>query len=102
MKVLTILTLLSSPVFGASLLKRTNRNMEKVQFESNFHSALNHLMRKTLMQDVSTYFDVILSGAETLAEVNAVLAQRNPHFVQLNQQELDILIDHWLFQMLAK
>ena len=68
----------------------------------DFHSALERLMRTRLLQDISTYYDVILSGAETLSEVNAVLTKRDPHFVPLSQQELDILVNHWLFQMLAK
>ena len=68
----------------------------------DFHSALERLMRTGLLQDISTYYDVILSGAETLSEVNAVLTKRDPHFVPLSQQELDILVNHWLFQMLAK
>ena len=89
------------------LLKRTARYMDtklyvKNQHEPDFHRALEHLMQTTIMQDVSTYFDVILSGAGTLAEVNAVLAKRNPHFIELNQQQLDFLIEQWLFQLLAK
>ena len=89
------------------LLKRKVRSMDtklygKTQHEPGFHSALEHLMQTTIMQDVSTYFDVVLSGAASLAEVNAVLAKRNPHFIELNQQQLDFLIDQWLFQLLAK
>ena len=54
------------------------------------------------MQDESTFYDIILSGAGTLSEVNEVLSMRDPHFVKLSQDELDTLIEQWLFQMLAK
>ena len=54
------------------------------------------------MQDESTFYDIILSGADTLSEVNEVLSMRDPHFVKLSQDELDTLIEQWLFQMLAK
>ena len=76
---------------------------------ANFRGALSgtvapikHLMRRTLMQDESTFYDIILSGAESLSEVNELLSKRDPHFVKLSQNELDTLIDQWLFQMLAK
>jgi len=76
---------------------------------ANFRGALagtvtpiKHLMRRTLMQDESTFYDIILSGAESLSEINELLLMRDPHFVKLSQNELDTLIDQWLFQMLAK
>ena len=61
-----------------------------------------HLMRRTWMQDESTFYDIILSGAESLSEINELLSMRDPHFVKLSQNEFDTLIDQWLFQMLAK
>ena len=63
---------------------------------------IENLMRRTLMQDESTFYDIILSGAGTLSEVNEVLSMRDPHFVKLSQDQLDTLIEQWLFQMLAK
>ena len=54
------------------------------------------------MQDESTFYDIILSGAESLSEINELLSMNDPHFVKLSQNELDILIHQWLFQMLAK
>ena len=76
---------------------------------ANFRGALagtvtpiKHLMRRTLMQDESTFYDIILSGAESLSEINELLLMRDPHFVKLSQNEFDTLIDQWLFQMLAK
>ena len=65
-------------------------------------TSISHTMKRTIMQDESTFYDIILSGADTLPEVNALLTQRDPHFVELKQDELDMLIDQWLFQMLAK
>ena len=57
---------------------------------ANFRGALagtvtpiKHLMRRTLMQDESTFYDIILSGAESLSEVNELLSKRDPHFVKL-------------------
>jgi len=102
MKIFSILIILNISVFGASGLKRTTRNMDKRRLESDFHRGLENLMRKSVMQDLSTYFDVILSGAVTLAEVNAVLTKRDPHFNGLSQEELDLLVSQWLFQMLSK
>ena len=85
-------------------LKRTTRKRNKIHnHEHNFHDALDRLMRtRIILHDESTYYDVILSGAETLDEVNAVFTKRNPRFVPLSQEELDVLVNHWLFQMLSK
>ena len=82
-------------------LKRKIRNAVG-DHGQGLHSALERIMRTTLLQDISTYYAVILSGAETLSEVNEVLTKRDPHFDPLTQQELDILVDQWLFQMLSK
>ena len=103
MKIFSILTIVNISAFGASQLKRTARNADDRQLEpGSFHRSLENLMRKSIMQDLSTYYDVMLSGAQTLAEVNAVLAKRDPHFIELSQEELDILVSQWLFQMLSK
>ena len=102
MKIFSILTTLNISAFGASLLKRSARSVDKHQLESGLHRSLENLMRKSIMQDLSTYYDVMLSGAGTLAEVNAVLAKRDPHFIGLSQEELDLLVSQWLFQMLSK
>ena len=84
-------------------------NLKRSSRGPNFRGALGgvanpigHLMRRTMMQDESTFYDIMLSGADTLPEVNALLKKRNPHFNELSQKELDKLIDQWLFQMLAK
>ena len=102
MKLFSVLTIFNIIALGASVLKRTTRIMDKRGFESDFHRGLENLMRKSVMQDLSTYFDVILSGAGTLAEVNAVLTNRDPHFIGLTQEEFDLLVSKWLFQMLSK
>lgn len=102
MKIFSVLTIFNISVFGASVLKRTTRIVDNSRLESDFHRGLENLMRKSVMQDLSTYFDVILSGAGTLAEVNAVLTKRDPHFIGLSQEELDLLVSKWLFQMLSK
>ena len=103
MKIFSILTIVNISAFGASQLKRTARNADDRQLEpGSFRRSLENLMRKSIMQDLSTYYDVMLSGAQTLAEVNAVLAKRDPHFIELSQEELDILVSQWLFQMLSK
>ena len=98
---------LCSSATGA-IIKRGVKLVRSVR-EANFREALagsvtpiEHLMRRTLMQDESTFYDIILSGAGTLSEVNEVLSMRDPHFVKLSQDELDTLIEQWLFQMLAK
>ena len=85
-------------------LKRTTRKRNKSHnHEHNFHDALDRLMRtRIILHDESTYYDVILSGAETLDEVNEVFTKRNPRFVPISQEELDVLVNHWLFQMLSK
>ena len=84
----------------AQSLKRTTRKRNKSHnHEHNFHDALDRLMRtRIILHDESTYYDVILSGAETLDEVNAVFTKRNPRFVSLSQEELDVLVNHWLFK----
>ena len=102
MKIFSLLTIFYISTSGALLLKRTARIVDKHQLESDFHRAVENMMRKSVMQDLSTYYDVILSGARTLAEVNAVLAKRDPHFIGLSQEELDLLVSQWLFQMLSK
>lgn len=82
--------------------------LERTARGPSFRLALNgvtkpisHLMRRTIMQDESTFYEIMLSGANSLAEVNALLIKRDPHFKKLSQKELDKLIDQWLFQMLA-
>ena len=106
-----ISSILAACLCGSATGAITNRGVKLVRSVrgSNFRGALagtvtsvKHLMRRTLMQDESTFYDIILSGAGTLSEVNEVLSMRDPHFVKLSQDELDILIDQWLFQMLAK
>ena len=98
--------LCSSPT--GAITKRGVKLVRSVR-GANFRGALagtvtpiKHLMRRTLMQDESTFYDIILSGAGTLSEVNEVLSMRDPHFIKLSQDELDNLIEQWLFQMLAK
>ena len=61
-----------------------------------------NLMRRIWMQHESTFYDIYLSGAESLSEINEILSMRDPHFVKLSENEFDFLIDKWLFQMLAK
>ena len=108
MKISSILAMcLCSSATGA-IIKRGVKLVRSVR-GANFREALagsvtpiEHLMRRTLMQDESTFYDIILSGAGTLSEVNEVLSMRDPHFVKLSQDELDTLIEQWLFQMLAK
>ena len=58
------------------------------------------IVRKTLMQDESTLYDVYLSGARSLSEVNAFLTKRDPYFVELSQNEFDTIIANWLFKCL--
>ena len=102
MKIFSLLTIFNISAFGASLLKRTARIVDKHQLESDFHHGLENWIRNIMMQDLSTYYDVILSGARTLAEVNAVLTKLDPHFIGLSQEELDLLVSQWIFQMLSK
>ena len=111
MKISSILAMcLCSSATGA-ITKRGVKLVRPIR-GANFRGALTgirsavtpieNLMRRTLMQDESTFYDIILSGAGTLSEVNEVLSMRDPHFVKLSQDELDTLIEQWLFQMLAK
>ena len=74
-----------------------------IKLAQSVHGAnlIERFMRRTLMQDESTLCDIILSGARTLSEVNKILAKHDPYFVKLSQNELDTLIDQWLFQMLV-
>ena len=74
-------------------------------FRGEFGDVIISMMptfRKTLMQDESTFYDVYLSGARSLSEVNAFLTKRDPYFVGLSQHEFDTIIANWLFQMLDK
>ena len=74
-----------------------------IKLVQSVHGAnlIERFMRRTLMQDESTLCDIILSGARTLSEVNEILSRHDPYFVKLSQNELDTLIDQWLFQMLV-
>ena len=85
------------------------RSVRDVNFRGSLAGTLSptglagtHLMRRTWMQDESTFYDIILSGAESLSEINELLSMRDPNFVKLSQNEFDTLIHQWLFQMLAK
>ena len=102
MKIFSVLTIFNISVFGASVLKRTTRIVDNSRLESGFHRGVENLIRKSIMQDLSTFYDVMLSGAGTLAEVNAVFTKRDPHFIGLSQKELDSLVSQWIFQMLSK
>ena len=86
----------------AMTLERSARSPSFRGALSSVTKPISHLMRRTVMQDESTFYDIILSGADSLPKVNALLIKRDPHFVKLSQAELDTLVDQWLFQMLAK
>ena len=114
MKILSIIAItfygsaLASPTRRSVNLARAARGQRSTR-STGFKGALggvmtsiSHTMKRTVMQDESTFYDIILSGADTLPEVNALLTKRDPHFDPLKQDELDSLIDQWLFQMLAK
>ena len=108
MKISSILAGWLTAFATGAVTKRGVKLIRSVR-DANFRAALagevtpiKHLMRRTLMQDEATFYDIILSGAESLSEVNEHLSKRDPHFVKLSQNELDTLIDQWLFQMLAK
>ena len=107
-----ILSIIAIACCGAASIGSTTRREVKLARNARgrgFKGALggvmtsiSHTMKRTVMQDESTFYDIILSGADTLPEVNALLTKRDPHFYPLKQEELDSLIDQWLFQMLAK
>ena len=95
--------------FTAGAFTKRDVKLVRSVHEVNFRGALEgmetpieQLMRRTLMQDESTFYDIILSGAESRSEINELLSLREPHFVKLSQNEFDTLIDQWLLQMLAK
>ena len=62
----------------------------------------NDLVLNRLMEDVSTFYELFLSGALTRNAVNAHLRKRDAHFIELDQRQYDILIDKWLYQMIGK
>ena len=108
MKIVNIIAGCLTASASGAITKRDAKLFRSVR-ETNFRGALTgtvtpikHLMRQTLMQDESTFYDIILSGAESLSEINELLSMNDPHFVKLSQNELDILVHQWLFQMLAK
>ena len=101
MKIFSFIAFVCMFAFGASLPKRTSRKMNKHELEPD-HQNFEHSMQKTIMQDLSTFYDIMLSDARSLTEVNAVLAKRYPHFNGLSQNDLDVLASQWLFQMLSK
>ena len=55
------------------------------------------------MEDVSTFYELFqnLSGALTRSAVNTHLRERDPHFIDLDQRQYNILIDQWLYQMIG-
>ena len=75
-------------------LNRAARYAEKIEHND---AALNRLM-----EDVSTFYELFLSGALTRNAVNAHLKARDAHFIELNQRQYDMLIDKWLYQMIGK
>ena len=75
-------------------LNRAARYAEKIEHND---SALIRLM-----EDVSTFYDLFLSGALTRNAVNAHLKARDAHFIELDQRQYDMLIDKWLYQMIGK
>ena len=75
-------------------LNRAARYAEKIEHND---SALIRLM-----EDVSTFYELFLSGALTRNAVNAHLRQRDAHFIPLDQRQYDMLIDKWLYQMIGK
>ena len=75
-------------------LNRAARYAEKIEHND---SVLNRLM-----EDVSTFYELFLSGALTRNAVNAHLRKRDAHFIELDQRQYDILIDKWLYQMIGK
>ena len=75
-------------------LNRAARYAEKIEHND---AALNRLM-----EDVSTFYELFLSGALTRNAVNAHLRQRDSHFIPLDQRQYDMLIDKWLYQMIGK
>ena len=108
MKILSMITIACSGIaIGSSTRRRVK--LARAARGRGFKGALggvmtsiSHTMKRAVMQDESTFYDIILSGADTLPEVNALLTKRDPHFDPLKQDERDLLIDQWLFQMLAK
>ena len=75
-----------------SNLARFARNMPKQEHDDTA------LIR--LMQDESTFYELMLSGALTRDEVNAILKNRDSHFVELDQRQYNMLLNQWLFQMI--
>ena len=74
-------------------LNRAARYAEKIEH--------NDLALIRLMEDVSTFYELFLSGALTRNAVNAHLRKRDAHFIELNQRQYDILVDKWLYQMIG-
>ena len=78
---------------GKINLNRAARYAEKIEH--------NDLALMRLMEDVSTFYELFLSGALTRDAVNAHLRKRDSHFIELNQRQYDMLIDKWLYQMIG-
>ena len=104
-----IISFLCGSTIGAAKRSTNTANLGSGVHDPHFHEEFGDLIismvptvRKTIMQDESTFYDVILSGARTLPEVNAFLRKRDPYFVALSKDEFDTMIAQWLFQMLAK
>lgn len=54
-----------------------------------------------LMEDVSTFYELFLSGAKTRSDVNIFLKNRDPHFSELDERQYNILLDKWLYEMIG-
>ena len=54
-----------------------------------------------LMEDVSTFYELFLSGAKTRSDVNIFLKNRDPHFSELDERQYNILLNKWLYEMIG-
>ena len=104
-----IISFLCGSAIGAAKRSTKTVNLGSGVHDPHFHGEFGDviismlpIVRKNLMQDESTFYDVYLSGARSLSEVNAFLTKRDPYFVELSQNEFDTIIANWLFQMLDK
>jgi len=98
-----IAILLQGSTYGTTMkLGRSGRGRDFRGALAGAVSTVAHTIRRNLLQDESTFYAIILSGATSLSEVNTLLKNQDPHFAELSQNELDALVDQWLFQMLAK
>lgn len=86
-----------------SIIYRNAPPLGNLNRAARYGEKINHndaaLIR--LMEEVSTFYELFLSGAMTRSAVNIFFKNRDPHFAELDERQYNILIDKWLYEMIG-